>query len=103
MVPRAVQQTATIFHLGVANGAQDYSASADETIQCGFFPLSAHRRLTLGGDETYTNHMYVDDNADVREGDKVIINSVQFRAEHVDLHDYGGHPHKDVILARVKA
>lgn len=99
-LPRDILVSADIYWaLGTA-GKQNYASSPDAQVTGGLMPMSLHKRALLG-DPLMTHVLIVDDNADVRPASKVVIGTVSYRCAHVDTHDYGGHPHKQCILARV--
>ena len=100
-LPRDIQCTVEVYHLGTSNGAQPYSTSADLTVSGGKMPLSVQNRVILGGDRIATFLLIVDNDEDIREGDKIVIGSDEYRVNNVDTHAYGTLAHKEIVLATV--
>lgn len=107
-MPRDILHTIDIYHMPTSDNAQSYPATPDEdNVTAGLVPLSTHKRALMGLDEHNTHELFVDEDVDIREGDKIIVDpedaADEYRVHNVDKHDYGGHRHKNCVIVPVKA
>lgn len=106
-LPRDILCTVAVYRLAGAAGAEDYPSSPTATMSGGVVPLSAKARAVLGGNPVLTMLLFVDDDANIHEGDKVRVTlkgvTTEYRVYNKDLHNYGGHPHIECVLSRVES
>lgn len=108
--PRDTLMTATVYHIPTASGGNAYPMSADETILGARTNISTYQRALLGNDLSFQYLFYVEDNADIREHDKITFSewspasgsnvTVEYRCAQVTTIKYGGRPHRAAILTK---
>ncbi len=106
-LPRDILCSVAVYRLAGGNGAEDYPSTPVATESGGIVPLSSKARAVLGGNPVLTMLLFVDDNANIREADKVIVTlkgvATEYRVYNKDLHNYGGHAHIECVLSRVES
>ena len=105
-LPRDIICQVSVFRLAGAAGAEDYPTTASYIFSGGIVPLSAKARAVLGGNPVLTKLLFVDDDANIQEGDKITVVlkgvSTNYWVYNMDLHNYGGHPHREAVLSSVE-
>lgn len=96
--PPEVLKSVAVYHLP-ETGSQVYPASPNTTIQGAFLPLDRKEHALEGGDFTVPFELYVDGTEDVRVGDKLVIDTVNYYAKSVFVANFGGLPHRRVSLS----
>lgn len=106
-MPQEIMRTVAIYHTPTTTGAVSYPGTADATVTGGIVPLSSQRRAVMGIDNVGTFELFVDDDVDIREGDKIVVDpsgdNVEYRVNNVDVYDFGGLPHRDCVITRVES
>lgn len=85
--PFGIQKSVEVYHLESDN---DYPGSADATITGGLLPLDRHAHALEGGQYRDPHELYVESTADVREGDKLVIDSTNYYVKRVFNAGYFG-------------
>lgn len=98
MFPPDVQKTVVIYHLATT-ASQSQAYSAGDTVTAAFLPLDRKEHMFEGGDLVEPYELYFDPSVDVREGDKLVINAVNYYCKKVVVFNFGGLPHKRVSIS----
>lgn len=93
------KDTIDIYHVPTT-GTQDFPVSADETVKGCLLPLDRKDHVLSGPVEVNMFEVYVDGDVDLREGDKLVVNSVTYFCKHVFNGNFGGLPHKRGTLTK---
>lgn len=106
-LPKDILCQVSTYRLAGAAGSESYGSTATATFTGGIVPLSAKQRALLGGNPVLTMLLLCDDTANIAEGDKVVVVlkgvTTEYRVYNLDLHNYGGHPHREAVLSRVES
>ena len=106
-LPRDIICAVETYRLAGDPGKETYSATASGKFTGGITPLTLHKRALLGGSLSLQSMLFCDDNADINEGDKVLVTfkgvQTEYRAFHMDNFQFGGHPHKEIVLSKVES
>ena len=101
MFPPECTKLVALYHLPTTAGAsQAYPGSADVTTTAAFLPLDRKEHMFEGGDLVDPYELYFDPTIDVRVGDKLVIESVNYYAKKVVNFTIGGLTHKRVSISR---
>ena len=93
-----LDKTASVKRLTVSGNKEVYSASS--SFNCALQPLSEVLAQQTGLDMTRSFRMYTEASASVTENDEVTIDSIVYKVRGIKFHDYGGTPHKSVLLEK---
>lgn len=97
-MPRSVQKSVAIYHLGTTAGAtQTYTL--DTTVMGAMLPLDRREHALEGGDMVDPFELYVESTVDIRVTDKLVIDSVNYYVKKVFVASFGGMPHKRASIS----
>ena len=97
---RDAVKTATVRHIPTSTPPNDYPGSDEETMLGALVQLSRYQRALMGGDMRTKYLFFVDDDANIREADKVTIDGTTYLVSNVDLYDYGTVKHRAATLTK---
>lgn len=97
MFPPEVLKTVSVYH---RESDGDYPASADLTIEGAYLPMDRHAHTFEGGDYRDPHELYVEVGVDIREGDKLVIDSTNHYVKKVFVADFGGLSHKRCSVSK---
>lgn len=101
--PEEVVKSVGVYHLPTTGGTkQDYPGSPDTTIEAAILPLDRHAHTLEGGSYVEPHELYADGSADIRIGDKVVIDSATYYVKHVFTGNFGVLPHKRASLSKAR-
>lgn len=98
MFPTEVTKSVAVYHIP-SSGTQEYPASANATISGALLPMDRRDHALEGGAYTDPFELYVDGTADVRIGDKLVIDSTTYYAKQVFTANFGGLAHKRISIS----
>lgn len=94
-------KTVAVYHLPTTGGSkQPYPGTADATISGAFLPMDARRHIMEGGDLVDPHELYMDATADLRVGDKLVIDSNDYFVKRVFNAYFGGLRHLRLSISR---
>jgi len=99
MFPPDCQKTVAIYHLATTGG-QSQPFSAGDTVTAAFLPMDDKAHALQGGDFVDPHEVYFDPTADVRTGDKLVIDTATYYVRKVFSAPFGGLPHKRASVSR---
>jgi hypothetical protein len=98
--PPEITKEIGVYHLPTASGKQAYPGSADATILGAFLPLD-RQAMALELDESIEPfEVYVGGAEDVRETDKLVIDSTNYFVRRIFSANFGGLPHKRLSISK---
>ena len=101
MFPPEVVKSVAVYHLPTSAGSkQPYPGTADVTISAAFLPLDRQAHALEGGDLVEPHELYADATADVRVGDKLVIDSTTYFVKSVFDGWFGGLQHKRCSISK---
>ncbi len=101
MFPPDCTKAVAVYHLPSTSGQkQPYPGTADATITAAFLPLDRKEHALEGGDYVDPFELYADPAADIRVGDKLVIDATTYFVKKVFNASYfGGLRHKRVSIS----
>lgn len=99
MFPPECSKTVAIYHLATTGGSSQ-AYSAGDTVTGAFLPMSDRGHAMLGGDYEDPHEVYFDPATDVRVGDKLVIDAVNYYVRKVMNAYPGGLGHKRASVSR---
>lgn len=101
MFPPECVKTVAIYHLPITGGStQAYPGTADATVSGAFLPMDRRDHAYEGLGYVDAHELYCDPTVDVRVGDKVIIDSINYYVKKVFTANIGGLAHLRASLSR---
>jgi hypothetical protein len=99
MFPPQVLKSVAIYHLATTAG-QSQGFSSGGTITAAFLPMDDRAHALQGGDFVDPHEVYADAGADIRVGDKLVIDDVTYYARKVFSAPFGRLRHQRVSISR---
>src|SRR4051794_35333287 len=101
MFPPDCLKAVSVYHLPTTGGSkQPYPGTADATLTGAFLPMDRKDHALEGGDFVDPHEIYFDPAADVRVGDKLVMDSVDYFVKKVFVAQFGGLAHKRASVSR---
>jgi len=100
-LPRSVQKSVALYHIPSTStaGLKSYAGSADVTITAAMLPMDRKEHALEGGDYVDPFELYCQATADIRVGDKAVIDSVTYYVKKVFIGYFGGLAHKRASIS----
>lgn len=93
MFPPEVVKSVAVYHLP-SSGNKTYPGSASATISGAFLPMDRKEHALEGGVFRNPHELYVDATIDIRETDKLVIDSSTYYVKQIFSANIGGLPHR---------
>ncbi len=91
-------KTVSVYHLADETGdKRGYPATADLTTTGMLQPMSSEGEAMSDGQFAKGSKLFTPI-VDIREGDKIVIDSIDYRVKGVKSHNYGNEPHLAVFI-----
>ena len=89
-------KSVALYHVPTTStsGLKSYPASPDLTITATMLPMDRKEHALEGGDYVDPFELYCEASADIRVGDKAVIDSVNYYVKKVFVADFGGLAHQ---------
>ncbi len=99
--PRERQKSVALYHIPTTStsGLKSYPSTASVTITAGMLPIDRKEHALEGGDYVDPHELYCEGTADIRVGDKAVIESVTYYVKKVFNGNFGGIPHKRASIS----
>ena len=101
MFPPELTVTASMYHLPTTGGSkQPYPGTADLIVSGAFLPMDRKAHALEGVRYTDPYEFYCPPTTDIRVGDKIVINSVNYFVKKTFLGTMSGIPHIRAAISR---